>query len=71
MSYTESSYDEYLYKKVTIKCDDGQSFSGVVCSYGCSVDGKEEYGIEEPYIELDTGGSITVLFEHDIESIQE
>lgn len=65
----EISYGGYLYKTVTVETDTGKCFSGDVCSFGCSIDGREKYEREEPYIEVYNGADITVLFEHDIRRI--
>jgi hypothetical protein len=71
MSYTETSYGEHLHKTVSVTCKDGQVFKGDVFSFGGSVQGKEEFGVEEPYLEVDVGGSGVLIFEHEIESIEE
>lgn len=62
----ETCYGWYLEKTVTIETKSGKSFSGDVCGFGCSIDGKEKYEREEPYIEVYDGDCITVLFEQEI-----
>ena len=62
---------EYLYKDVKVICTDGETFDGTIESFGGSAQGKEDYGVEEDYIDLRKGGTSTVLFKSEIENIEE
>lgn len=64
-------FSQYLYKKVTVICTDGKEFSGEITSFGGSVQGEEEYGIAEDYIDIYTGDSSYVLFRSEIKEIKE
>lgn len=64
-------YGEYLYKRVKVICTDGMEFVGEVTSWGCSVQGEEEYGRAEDYICVYTGDSQYVLIESEIKEIIE
>lgn len=68
-SLTETTYVKLLSKNVTVETADGRCFSGVVSGYGSSIDGKEEFGVEEPFIEIQNGNSVTVLFKHEIRQL--
>jgi len=65
------AFDQYLDKGVTVICDDLSEFTGIVDSFGGSVQGKEEYDREEAFISIYTGDGDYVLFESEIKDIIE
>ncbi len=64
-------FGEYLYKDIEVTCKDGKVFQGTVMSFGGSVQGKEDYGVDEDYISVYTGDADYVLFRSEIEEIKE
>ena len=64
-----SYYGAYLHDVVTVECASGSVFTGDVTSFGSSVQALEEYGIEEDFIVVDTGGTSYALFDSEIRSI--
>ena len=64
-------FGEYLYKDIEVICKDSKVFRGSVMSFGCSVQGKEDYGVDEDYISVYTGDADYVLFRSEIEEIKE
>lgn len=65
------SFGDYLYKDVAVVCKDGEIFKGQVTSFGCDVQGLEEYGREEEHICVYTGDAEYVLFDSEIEKVVE
>ena len=64
-------FSQYLYKKVKIICTDGKEFSGQIRSFGGSVQGEEEDGIAEDYIDIYTGDNNYGVFRSEIKEIHE
>lgn len=64
-------FGEYLNCKVEIICKSGKIFKGEVMSFGDFVQGEEEYGRAEAYICVYTGDTCYVLFQSEIQDINE
>ena len=63
------SFGEYLYKDVIITDIDDIVYKGDVASFGGEIEGKEDYGVAEPFIVIWQGAMQMLLFESEIKEI--
>lgn len=60
---------ELMEKRITVLTTDGDSLTGLCWGVYGSVQGEEDHGRAERYLELFDGGQSIVIFESEIQSI--
>lgn len=61
----------YMEKQVRVETTDSLVFTGLCWGVYGEVQGKEDHGRKERYVEIFDGGSATVIFESEIKDIVE